>query len=73
MAIFENFPYTDFHNLNLDWILEIVKSLDSAVAEKEDIGKLTYNGMKFPFIVEPLTLTDGAGHETTYNIIVAEV
>lgn len=73
MAVFENFPYTDFHNLNLDWILEIVKTIDSTVAEKEDVGKLTYNGMKFPFTVEPLTLTDGAGQVTTYNIIVAEV
>lgn len=26
---FSNFPYTDFHNLNLDWILETVKDLDT--------------------------------------------
>ena len=25
---FSNFPYTDFHNLNLDWVLETVKDLD---------------------------------------------
>lgn len=25
---FSNFPYTDFHNLNLDWLLETVKDLD---------------------------------------------
>lgn len=25
---FSNFPYTDFHNLNLDWILDTVKDLD---------------------------------------------
>ena len=25
---FSNFPYTDFHNLNLDWILETTKNLD---------------------------------------------
>lgn len=24
-----NFPYTDFHNLNLDWLLETVKDLDT--------------------------------------------
>lgn len=26
---FSNFPYTDFHNLNLDWLLETVKDLDT--------------------------------------------
>ena len=25
---FSNFPYTDFHNLNLDWLLRTVKDLD---------------------------------------------
>lgn len=25
---FSNFPYTDFHNLNFDWLLETVKDLD---------------------------------------------
>lgn len=25
---FSNFPYTDFHNLNLDWVLETTKNLD---------------------------------------------
>lgn len=25
MALFENFPYTDMHNLNLDWIIKIAK------------------------------------------------
>ena len=73
MAIFESFPYTDFHNLNLDWILDVVNSVSNEVMGKEDIGKLTYNGVQFPFTVEPLTLTDGAGQVTTYNIIVAEV
>lgn len=26
---FSNFPYTDFHNLNLDWLLETVTDLDT--------------------------------------------
>lgn len=26
---FSNFPYTDFHNLNLDWLLRTVKNLDT--------------------------------------------
>ena len=27
MGLFEHFPYTNFHDLNLDWILRIVKDL----------------------------------------------
>ena len=36
MGVFENFPYTNFHDLNLNWILQIVKALDAEV----DAGKL---------------------------------
>lgn len=28
MALFENFPYTNFHELNLDWIIKKIKELD---------------------------------------------
>ena len=28
---FEKYPYTNFHGLNLDWILEKVKELDDKV------------------------------------------
>lgn len=31
MPVFENFPYTNFHDLNLDWILNKVKELDEKV------------------------------------------
>lgn len=34
---FSNFPYTDFHNLNLDWILETTKNLDNSWKEYYDI------------------------------------
>ena len=26
---FSNFPYTDFHNLNLDWVLTTTKDLNT--------------------------------------------
>lgn len=32
MGFWEHFPYTNFHNLNLEWILDTVKKLDSKVA-----------------------------------------
>lgn len=34
MGLFENFPYTNFHNLNLDWVIKVLKN---AVSELEEI------------------------------------
>ena len=27
MGVFDNFPYTNFHDLNLDWLLQAFKKL----------------------------------------------
>ena len=27
MSLFENFPYTNLHNLNLDWLIKIINDL----------------------------------------------
>lgn len=35
MALFEQFPYTNFHNLNLDWLLKQVKSQGERLADVE--------------------------------------
>ena len=42
MGIFENFPYTNFHELNLDWILSTIKKLDSEIDEFVQTNVLTY-------------------------------
>lgn len=36
MGVFEHFPYTNFHDLNTDWILKIIKDLDAKVDDLED-------------------------------------
>lgn len=36
MGLFENFPYTNFHELNLDWIINTMKALDEKVDSIED-------------------------------------
>lgn len=36
MGLFENFPYTNFHELNLDWIVKTMKALDEKVDSIED-------------------------------------
>lgn len=33
MGVFEQFPYTNFHELNLDWIIAELKKLDKKVNE----------------------------------------
>lgn len=42
MGFFSNFPYTNFHEMNLDWILKRVKELDTFVrTAKDSIDKNT--------------------------------
>lgn len=42
MALFDNFPYTNFHELNLDWVVRILKALDGRVdVLGEDVKTLT--------------------------------
>ena len=36
MALFENFPYTNLHNLNLDWIVKTVKENNETVNELQE-------------------------------------
>lgn len=39
MAIFHEYPYTNFHDLNLDWIIKIVKEL-KAIVDSIDIDEI---------------------------------
>lgn len=36
MGTFEQFPYTNYHDLNLDWIIEALKELDERVKALEE-------------------------------------
>ena len=54
MAMFENFPYTDMHNLNLDWIIKIAKDfldqythIQQLIADgEESLQNLTQEGLQ---------------------------
>lgn len=37
MALFENFPYSNLHNLNLDWIIKITKDFLDQYAQIQDL------------------------------------
>ena len=36
MGIFNNYPYTDFHEMNLDWVIRILKEMDARIDELKD-------------------------------------
>lgn len=38
------YPYTDFHELNLDWILEEIKKLHEDMDEFEALNQITFDG-----------------------------
>ena len=44
MSVFENFPYTNFHNLNLDWVLNKLKSFEERLNKIEKDGGGTGGG-----------------------------
>lgn len=43
MGVFEQFPYTNFHELNLDWLIAEVKKLKNLPEEFEDLKEYVYN------------------------------
>lgn len=40
--IFENYPYSNFHDMNLDWLLGRVKTLDSRMNEFVTVNTIKY-------------------------------
>ena len=44
MLFDHNYPYTDFHELNLDWILYKMRELDTTLTEFTTLNKLTWCG-----------------------------
>jgi len=42
MGIFDHFPYTNFHELNLDWILRMLKEIDTTIDQFVAINALKY-------------------------------
>ena len=45
MGLFDNFPYSNFHEINLDWLLQAMKNLDASVREYMAVNKVGYGGV----------------------------
>lgn len=41
---FNNYPYTDFHEMNLDWVLKKIKEVEKTVNDFTVYNKLTWCG-----------------------------
>lgn len=42
MGLFDNFPYTNFHELNLDWILKVLKDIENTIDEFVSLNIIKY-------------------------------
>lgn len=42
MGLFDNFPYTNFHELNLDWILKVLKNIETTLDEFVSLNIIKY-------------------------------
>ena len=45
MGFFDNFPYTNFHEINLAWLLQAMKNLDASVREYMAVNKVGFGGI----------------------------
>lgn len=61
--LFSKYPYTDMHEMNLDWILRIIKELDREVDEFVAFNKITFAGTWDGSAYPKWTIVDdGAGN-----------
>lgn len=44
LGFFDKYPYTDFHELNLDWLLKAVRELADEIKNFEIVNQFTYEG-----------------------------
>lgn len=44
LGFFDKYPYTDFHELNLDWLISTVKLLTKEMHDFELVNKITFEG-----------------------------
>lgn len=45
MGFYNNFPYTNFHEMNLDWLLQEFTKLKTYVEQYTAVNKVTYGGI----------------------------
>lgn len=59
MALYDNFPYTNFHELNLDWVIATVKQIQSEWNNLSDDVQATAVSSAFPSVTVTGSLQEG--------------
>lgn len=72
MGVFENFPYCNFHGVNLQWILDKTRyAVDTADGVRKDLGSLANleTGTKDSIVaaINELVEEGGYGPQSSYN------
>ena len=67
MGLFDNFPYTNFHELNLDWVLKVLKDIETTIDQFVSLNIIKYADpiqwditRQYPkntIVIEPMTGT----------------
>ena len=45
LGFFDKYPYTDFHELNLDWIIKVIRDLAKEMHDWEIVNQISYQGL----------------------------
>lgn len=70
MGVFEHFPYANFHDLNLDWILGVVKGIPGDVKAAQDEMRPT---LQLVNINPAEWKQDSNGYYTDINLLIYNV
>ncbi len=48
MSVWDKYPYTDFHELNLDWIIKMVKEVTKEMNDFKVVNQIVWGGLHDP-------------------------
>ena len=66
MALFENFPYTNLHELNLDWLIEYMKQIEAEVQDGPVVSVNGQTGVVTLYQEAQVQLPDVVDSQQTY-------
>lgn len=69
MSIWNQYPYTDFHELNLDWIIKMVKEVTKEMDDFKVVNRIVWGGLHDPGKEYPrFCIVDTPTHEGYISI-----
>ena len=66
MSLFENFPYTNLHELNLDWLIEYMKQIEAEVQDGPVVSVNNQTGVVTLYQEAQVQLPDIVDSQQTY-------